>query len=131
MDTIANLLSSIKNASMVRKASLELPYSKMNEKILNILKDKGFIESVKVFKHKDSVIKGLHVDLKYTESNRPFISEAKRVSKPGRRIYLGSKELEIVRNGFGLGIVSTSRGLMSVDEAKKKKLGGEIICEVY
>lgn len=131
MDTIANLLSTIKNASMVRKASVELPFSKMNEGILNILKEKGFVENVKVFKHKDSVIKGLHVDLKYTESNKPFISEAKRVSKPGRRIYLGSTELEFVRNGFGIGIVSTSRGLMTTVEAKKKKLGGEVICEVY
>ena len=131
MDTIANLLSSIKNASMVKKSSLEVPYSKMNERILTILKEKGFLEAVKVFKHKDSVIKGLHVDLKYTETKKPFISEAKRVSKPGRRIYLGSKELEIVRNGYGVWIVSTSRGLMAVDDAKKKKLGGEIICEVY
>ncbi|NBO17363.1 MAG: 30S ribosomal protein S8 [Proteobacteria bacterium] len=131
MDTIANLLSTIKNASMVRKESIELPFSKMNESILNILKEKGFINNVKVFKHKDSVIKGLHVDLKYSETEKPFISEIKRVSKPGRRIYLGSKELEIVRNGFGIGIVSTSRGLMTTDEAKKKKLGGEVICEIY
>jgi small subunit ribosomal protein S8 len=131
MDTIANLLSTIKNASMVKKPSVELPFSKMNEGILNILKEKGFVENVKVFKHKDSVIKGLHVDLKYTESNKPFISEAKRVSKPGRRIYLGSTELEFVRNGYGIGIVSTSRGLMTTEEAKKKKLGGEVICEVY
>lgn len=131
MDTIANLLSTIKNASMVKKPSVELPFSKMNEGILNILKEKGFIENVKVFKHKDSVFKGLHVDLKYSENNKPFISEAKRVSKPGRRIYLGSTELEFVRNGFGIGIVSTSRGLMTTEEAKKKKLGGEVICEVY
>ncbi len=131
MDTIANLLSTIKNASMVKKSSVELPFSKMNEGILHILKEKGFVENVKVFKHKDSVIKGIHVDLKYTESNKPFISEAKRVSKPGRRIYLGSTELEFVRNGFGIGIVSTSRGLMTTEEAKKKKLGGEVICEVY
>lgn len=131
MDTIANLLSSIKNSSMVKKSSLEVPYSKINEKILKILKEKGFLEGVKVFKHKDSVFKGLHVDLKYTEAKKPFISEAKRVSKPGRRVYMGSRELEIVRNGYGVGIVSTSRGLMSVDEAKKKKLGGEVICEVY
>jgi len=131
MDTIANLLSTIKNASMVRKSSIELPFSKMNEGILTILKEKGFIDNVKVFKHKDSVIKGLHVDLKYSEDNKPLISEAKRVSKPGRRIYLGSTELEFVRNGFGIGIVSTSRGLMTTEDAKKKKLGGEVICEVY
>lgn len=131
MDTIANLLSTIKNASMVKKESVELPFSKMNESILNLLKERGFIEGVKVFKHKDSVIKGLHVDLKYSDGNKPMISEAKRVSKPGRRIYLGSKELEFVRNGFGIGIVSTSRGLMTTDEAKKKKLGGEVICEIY
>lgn len=131
MDTIANLLSTIKNASMVKKSSVELPFSKMNEGILNILKEKGFVENVKVFKHKDSVIKGLHVDLKYTDNNKPFISEAKRVSKPGRRIYMNSTDLEIVRNGFGVGIVSTSRGLMTTDEAKKKKLGGEVICEIY
>jgi small subunit ribosomal protein S8 len=131
MDTIANLLTSIKNSSMVSKETVEVPYSKMSEQILKLCQETGFIKSVKVFKHKDSVIKGLAVELDYYTNGKPKISEAKRVSKPGRRIYRGFSEVKDERKQFGLLIVSTSRGLMSVTEAKKKHLGGELICEIY
>jgi small subunit ribosomal protein S8 len=131
MDTIANLLTKIKNASMVSKDSVELPYSKMSESILKIFKETGFVSDVKVFKEKDSVKKGLSVQLSYMENGKPKISEAKRVSRPGRRIYRSVSELKDERGVFGLTLVSTSRGLMPISEAKKKKLGGEVICEIY
>jgi len=131
MDTIANLLTKIKNASMVSKEIVEVPYSKMNESILKIVKEAGFINDLKVFKHKESPIKGISVSLSYFENGKPKISQAKRVSKPGRRIYRSSSELKEERGVFGLTLVSTSRGLMPVAEAKKKKLGGELICEIY
>jgi small subunit ribosomal protein S8 len=131
MDTIANLLTKIKNASLVSKETVELPYSKMSEAILNICKDTGFVNNVKVFKYKDSVKKGISVDLSYLENGKPKISEIKRISKPGRRIYRSSSELKDERGVYGLTLVSTSRGLMPVSEAKKKKLGGELVCEIY
>lgn len=131
MDTIANLLTSLKNASMVSKETIEVPYSKLSEEILKLCQETGFIKGVKVFKHKDSVIKGLAVDLAYTDNGKAKISEAKRVSKPGRRVYRGSNELKDERKAYGLTVVSTSRGLMSIAEAKKKHLGGELVCEIY
>lgn len=131
MDTIANLLSKIKNASMVSKESVEVPYSKMNESILNILKSEGYIKDIKVFKNKDSVIKGINVSLGYLETGRPSINNLTRLSKPGRRIYRSADMLVNKMGKFGTIIVSTSRGLMSISEAKKKKLGGELICEVF
>ena len=131
MDTIANLLTSLKNASMVSKETIELPYSKISEEILKLCQETGFIKGVKVFKHKDSVFKGLSVDLAYFEDGKAKISGAKRVSKPGRRIYRGSNELKDERKQYGLTVVSTSRGLMSISDAKKKHLGGELVCEIY
>jgi small subunit ribosomal protein S8 len=131
MDTIANLLTSLKNASMVSKETIEVPYSKLSEEILKLCQQTGFINSVKVFKHKDSVIKGLSVDLAYFDNGKAKISEAKRVSRPGRRIYRASNDLRDERKDYGLTVVSTSRGLMSIAEAKKKHLGGELVCEIY
>lgn len=131
MDTIANLLTKIKNASMVSKEIVELPYSKMSESILKICKDTGFINEVKIFKFKDSVKKGISVQLAYLENGKPKISEVKRISKPGRRIYRSASELKDERGVYGLTLVSTSRGLMPVAEAKKKRLGGELVCEIY
>ena len=131
MDTIANLLTSLKNASMVSKETIEVPYSKLSEEILKLCQQTGFINSVKVFKHKDSVIKGLSVDLAYFDNGKAKISEAKRVSRPGRRIYKASNDLRDERKDYGLTVVSTSRGLMSIAEAKKKHLGGELVCEIY
>lgn len=131
MDTIANLLTSIKNASMVSKDSIEVPYSKMSEHILNLCKENSFIKDVKVFKHKDSVKKGISVKLDYFDNGKPKISEIKRLSRPGRRVYRGFTEFNTEMGIYGLTIVSTSRGLMSATEAKKKHLGGELICEIY
>jgi len=131
MDTIANLLSKLKNASMVSKENVEVPYSKINEEILKILKNEGFVSDLKVFKNKDSVIKGINVTLSYQESGKPSINSLTRLSKPGRRIYRSVDDLVNKMGKFGTIIVSTSRGLMSIREAKKKRLGGELICEVY
>lgn len=112
---------------MVKKPYVEVGYSIISENVLNILKDNGFVVGVKVFKLKDSVIKRIRVDLK-TDSS---IAVAKRISKPGRRIYKNYEALKPVRNGFGIGIVSTSAGIMTTLEAKKRHLGGEVLCEVY
>ena len=130
VDRISNMISSIKNTSMVGKDSLEIPYTTECESIAKVLKKSGFLDDVKVFKKEKSSSKMLHLDLS-KEDGVIKISEAKRVSKPGRRIYKGFKDLKPVLQGFGVLVVSTSRGVMDGREAKKKKLGGEVLCEVY
>lgn len=128
-DTVANMLSGIKNASLVSKEFIEIPYSKMNESVAKVLKKSDFISEVKVFKEKGVTHKSLRIDLAYEEGESK-IRDIKRVSKSGRRIYLGFEKIKRVKPEFGVIVVSTSKGAMSGEEARKKKLGGEIICEV-
>jgi small subunit ribosomal protein S8 len=129
-DTIADMLSTIKNAFSVRKPFVEVPYSKQKEQIAKVLEERGFISKVKVFSEKNSPIKGLHIDLAYTD-DLSTIKDLRRVSKPGRRIYKEALDLNYVKSGHGILVVSTSRGIMSGEEARKKKLGGEVLCEVW
>ncbi len=127
-DPIADLLIRIKNALRVRKKTVTVPYSKIKIAILKILRDTELIDNFKVVGENK---KQLVINLKYDEVGEPLIEELKRISKPGRRVYLGYKELKPLRGGFGFRIVSTSRGIMTDIEARRRKLGGEIICEVY
>jgi small subunit ribosomal protein S8 len=128
-DPIADLLTRIKNGLRVKKKRVTAPYSTIKVGILKILKDKNLIQGFKV--QENGVKKNFVIYLKYDENNEPLIEDLKRVSKPGRRIYAGYKDLKPLRGGFAFRIVSTSRGLMTDEEARKRKLGGEIICEVY
>lgn len=130
MDPIANMLSTIKNASMSRKASVVIPFSMEKEKIAGVLKDGGFLTEVKVFKEKDTVGKSIRLDIAY-DNGLPRLTELKRVSKPGRRVYKGYAELRPVVGGLGYMVLSTSRGVMTSHEARKKKLGGKVLCLVY
>ncbi|MER3406904.1 MAG: 30S ribosomal protein S8 [Patescibacteria group bacterium] len=123
-DPIADFLTRIKNALKVKKKKFEAPYSKMKLAIAKILKEKELIEDIKL---KD---KNLIIYLKYDELGEPLIEDIKRISKPGRRVYMGYREFKPVRGGFGFRIVSTSRGIMTDIEAKRRKLGGEVICEI-
>ncbi len=116
---------------MVGKKSIEVPYSGECEAILAVLEKGGYLAGVKKFKPKGKKYQALALELSYNEYGLPKITAAERVSKPGRRIYKTSDELGSVMSGFGLLIVSTSRGVMSGAEAKKKKLGGEVICKVW
>jgi small subunit ribosomal protein S8 len=124
------MLSSLKNASMTGKSYTEVLHTKQNERILQVLKQAGFIETIKVFKDSEKSSKGVRVDFVMVD-NRPKLTEVKRVSKPGSRVYKEASKLRKVAGGFGVGIISTSRGVMDFGEAKKKKLGGEVICIVY
>jgi small subunit ribosomal protein S8 len=128
-DPIADLLARIKNALMRKKKFTTAPYSKMKIAILKILKEKGLIENIKL--KGEGVKKDLVIYLKYDDNGEPFIEDLIRVSKPGRRIYAGYRDLRPLRKGFAFRIVSTNRGIMTDEEARKRKLGGEIICEVY
>ena len=127
-DPIADLLTRIKNALRARKKVVNVSYSKTKVAILGILKEKELIENFKVIGEKK---KQLVINLKYDENDKPLIENLKRISKPGRRIYVGYKELKPLRSGFAFRIISTNRGIMTDIEARRRKLGGEIICEIY
>lgn len=125
-DPISDLLTRISNAFRAHHQSLSLPYSKIKEGILKIMQQRGFIESYKVEEEK-STHKALHINLKEDKT----VLNLKRISKPGQRIYIKTDELKSVQSGLGFTIISTSKGLMTNVEAKKQKLGGELICEIY
>jgi len=127
-DPIADMLTRIRNAQAVSKPEVLVPFSKIKYQILKILEKEKFIE--KIEKKGKGVKKKIKVVLKYNQK-QPVISGLKRISKPGQRIYLPAKKIKSVRGGFGIAIVSTSQGLMTDKEARKKKLGGEIICEIW
>ena len=128
-DPISNMLTSLRNASQVRKESVDLPASKISEKILGIFKDAGYIEDYRLLKDdKQGVLK---VYLKYLNNRQSAITGLKRISKPGLRIYAKSTELPKVLSGLGTAIVSTSKGVLSDREARQLKVGGEVLCHIW
>lgn len=135
-DPIADMLTIIRNGQLVKKEKVLIPFSKFKFEILKILQKEGFLEKVEKVKRKIKKGKSkskpfLEVTLKYDSEGKGAISEIKRISKPGQRIYLPYKRIKKVKDGFGIAIISTSKGLMSDKEARKKKVGGEVICEVW
>ena len=129
-DPIADLLTRIRNANQVNKEFVEVPYSTLKESILKVLKESGFVGEIKIFKEKKVKHKMLSVELIYIDGT-PKIQHLERVSKPGLRVYSGYRDLQKVLGGYGTYILSTPNGLINSVEAKKKKLGGEIICKVW
>jgi len=130
MDKISNLISSLKNATMVGKSSLETDLFKQGKEVLEVFKSKGLIKDLKVFKDEATGFKGLHVDLVDVAGSVRRL-EMVRISKPGHRVYSDFKKLLKVKAGLGVLVVSTSRGMMGGEEARKKKLGGELVCKAY
>ncbi|MBU1179484.1 30S ribosomal protein S8 [Patescibacteria group bacterium] len=126
-DPISDMLTRIRNAYMAGKRNIVLPSSKIKVSIANILKNNGYIGEIKESGDKK---KELAIILLYKDK-KSAIQNIKRVSKPGRRIYASVSELPTVLNGYGIAIISTSTGIMTNKDAKKQKIGGEIICEVY
>ncbi len=125
-DVIADMLVAIKNASCLRKEKIEVPFSKLKYEILRVLKEEGFISN---FRKVDATNKSyLRIFLKYGPNKEQVIRNIVRVSKPGRRIYVGYKQL--VPDNFRVYILSTPKGVMSDKEARKAKVGGEVICYV-
>ena len=128
-DPIGDMITRIRNAQLRTLNNVTIPRSKFRAKILDVLKQEGYITNYKLLS--DTNNKGsLLVDLKYN-NGVPVIKEIKRVSKPGRRIYAKADSIAKIQNGLGLAIVSTSKGIMSDNEARTKNVGGEIICRVY
>lgn len=131
-DPIADMLTRIRNASAVKKKQVYIPFSKIKLEIVKILKAEGFIAGFEEIKpgSSDQKFGGIEVALKY-EDGKSVITDIKKISKPGRRIYATSDNLPNVLNNIGIAIVSTSQGIMTNKKARKMGLGGEIICEIY
>ena len=130
-DTIADMLTRIRNANMSKSPSVSLPTSKMNEKICSILKEEGFISSYAVSQEQGKPCKTLTIGLKYTEDGERVISGIRRISKPGLRVTVTADKLPRVLNGLGIAIISTSRGVMTDSKARKLNVGGEVIAYVW
>jgi small subunit ribosomal protein S8 len=128
-DPIADMLTRIRNASMVKQKQVVMPHSKIKASIAEILQAEGFIDAFAVMEDKPQ--SKLVLRLKYTPQGRPVITGLERVSKPGRRYYSGAKDIPWVRSGLGINIVSTPKGLMTGRKARREKLGGEILCNVW
>ena len=129
IDTIGDMLTRIRNGQMRSLNKINVPFSNFRLKILEVLKKEGYIVGFKTDNDKKN-IKSLLVDLKYYEG-QPVIKEIKRISKPGRRVYSKATSIPRIRNGLGVAILSTSKGVMSDSEAIKNNLGGEIICRIF
>lgn len=128
MDPITDLLNRIKNAQAAQHPTVEVLHSNLKYEIIKILDRRGLIE--KAVKNGKKTKKTIEITLKY-EDKVPAITGLRRVSRPGQRIYLPVNKIRPVRGGYGFSIISTSRGLMTNDEARKQGLGGEIICEIW
>ncbi len=128
-DPIADMLTRIRNAAMIKAEKVDVPASRLKLEIAKILKEEGFIRAYKILKDKKQGI--LRITLKYTADNAPIISGIKRISKPGRRVYAGKDEIPSVMGGVGVSILSTSRGIFVDKTCKREKVGGEILCYVW
>jgi len=128
-DTVSDMLTRIRNATTVRHDRTDVPASKMKLEIAKILKQEGFIRT---FKLVDEGPQGLiRIYLKYAEDGEPVIHGLRRVSRPGRRVYRSASELPKVRNGLGVAVISTNRGVVTDDQARSLHVGGEVLCEIW
>jgi small subunit ribosomal protein S8 len=128
-DPIADMLTRIRNANKALQAKAEMPSSQQKVELARVLKDEGYITSYSV--HKDGSFDKLVIELKYTDGRRRVISQIKRISKPGRRMYAKKDNLPKVLGGLGTAVISTSRGLMTAREAQRLGVGGEVVCFVW
>jgi len=129
-DAVSDLLTRIRNAYYRGKVGVDVFYTNANASILEIFKSKGWISDFKVFKPEAKKYKMISIALRY-EDQIPAVSHISRVSKPGYRQYIKSKDIQMVLGGLGAYIISTPRGMLPSDEARKRNLGGELICKVY
>ena len=127
-DPVGDLITRIRNAQLRRRSKLVSPASTLRGRVLQVLKDEGYIRDFREIEAEGR--KELEVELKYFEG-APAIHEIQRVSKPGRRVYSAIKDLRLVRNGLGISILSTPKGVMSDQAARDANVGGEVLCEVY
>lgn len=130
-DPIADMLARIRNAALARHETAHIPSSKLKKEIAMLLKQEGYLSDVREEEWGPQKRKTLTVTLKYGKDRRCAFMGIRRVSKPGRRVYVGHAEIPRVLNGLGVSILSTSHGVMTDREARKRKVGGELLCEVW
>jgi len=128
-DPIADLLSRIRNAGMAQHAETRCPASKLKLDVATVLKDAGFLSDVRVEPHEGH--SRLVLGIRYQDDGRALIGGIRRVSRPGRRVYVSSSDVPKVRNGLGIAVISTSKGVLSDQAARDALVGGEIVCEVW
>ncbi|MBM4417940.1 MAG: 30S ribosomal protein S8 [Chloroflexi bacterium] len=127
-DPIADMFTRVRNAQTARHETVTVPSSRIKREIARILKSEGFIED---FETADNAHRDLKIRLRYSGKREPVVSGIKRVSKPGLRIYVKSREMPRILGGLGVAIVSTPRGLMTANEARRANVGGEVLCYVW
>ena len=130
-DTIADMLTRIRNANQMRYEEVRVPSSKMKNEIARILKEEGYIVDYKIENSEDSAQATIVLTLKYTDKRERVITGLKRISKPGLRVYAKNNEIPKVLNGLGIAIISTSKGIMTDKEARKENIGGEVLAYIW
>jgi small subunit ribosomal protein S8 len=128
-DPLSDLIARIKNAATRKKSKLRTPASKLRQRVLDVLQDEGYIRGYSLIEEPGEFPQ-FEIELKYFDGN-PVIAEIARVSKPGRRVYSSIKDLKPVKNGLGISILSTPKGVMSDTAARDQNVGGEVLCRVY
>jgi len=128
-DPIADMLTRIRNANMAKLEKVDVPASKLKIEVTKILKEKGFIKSFKVLRDRKQGV--IRISLKYMNGQEKVITDLKRISKPGRRIYVSKTDIPRVMGGYGIAILSTSKGIFTDDVCRKEGVGGELLCNVW
>jgi small subunit ribosomal protein S8 len=129
-DPVSDLITRIRNAHTAKHDRLDVPASELKMEICKVLKEQGFIEKYQL-DEAGPVKKNIRIFLRYTENGEPLIRRVRRISKPGRRVYRRADDIKPVLNGLGVGIVSTSKGLLTDSQARERRVGGEILCEIW
>lgn len=129
-DPISDLLTRIRNAHLAKHDRLDVPVSRLKLEVCRILKEEGFIKNYREVET-TGPSGSVRIFLRYSAQGEPAINHVARISKPGRRVYRRAGEIQAVRNGLGMGIVSTSQGLLTDAQARERKVGGEILCELW
>ncbi len=129
-DPIADMLTRIRNATLARKASVDMPWSRHKEAIAKVLVDEGYLESAAGVAA-EGAKRTLRVGLRYDDRRRPVINGVKRVSRPSLRVYVGAGDIPAIRRGLGVNVLSTPRGVLVDREARKQGVGGELLCTVW
>ena len=128
-DPISDFLTRLRNATLVSKSNVEIPHSKCKYELAKLFKDEGYVSDIEI--KGEGAKRVIDLTIKFSEEGKSVIAGLNRLSKPGRRVYSSFNELPRTNGGLGTVVVSTSRGLLSDSEARKRKLGGELICEVW
>lgn len=129
MDPIADMLIKIKNGNIAYHDAITVPYSKLKEKVAECLKDNGYLSAVSKRMKKNFPV--LFLKLAYGEESKPKINDVKRISKPSKRVYFSAKEIKPVKNGYGLLVLSTPKGILTGGQARKEQVGGEVLFNIW